>query len=246
MKDEKVILITGGGTGIGRETALRFAREGVHAAINYSRSVTEAEQTREDVESLGARGFCVKANVANDREVRDMVDAVIQEFGRIDILVNSAGTTDFVRHADLEGLKDEFWDRAFNVNVKGLFHSCRAVAGELRKRKGCIINITSLGGMTGLGSSIAYAASKAAAISVTRSLARVMAPEVRVNSLAPGIVLTRWVDGHQDHIDRGGGIPLERHATPQDVAETAWGVWANCPFITGQNIVIDGGRFIGV
>jgi 3-oxoacyl-[acyl-carrier protein] reductase len=132
-----------------------------------------------------------------------------------------------------------------DVNVKGLFFCSRAAAPELKKWKGCILNVTSVAGLTGLGSSIAYAASKAAAISVTKSLARVMAPEVRVNTVAPGIVQTRWVEGQEDHVARlAEGTPLGRVAVPDDVAEVAYSVIAHSHFVTGEVIKVDGGMFI--
>lgn len=245
MLKGRTALITGGGTGIGRSIALRLAREGVNVAINYSRSEREAHETQSEVEALGVRGIVCKADVANDEQVRAMVDNTIGEFGRLDILVNNAGVTYFVDQADLSGLKEEHWDRIMGVNVKGMFFCCRAGSDELRKRKGCIINITSVAGLTGLGSSIAYAASKAAAISLTKSLARVMAPEVRVNGIAPGIVKTRWVAGHDEHIRRyADGIPLGRIAGPEDVAEFAYALIAHSGFMTGQIVVVDGGVFI--
>jgi 3-oxoacyl-[acyl-carrier protein] reductase len=245
MLNGKTALITGAGTGIGRATALRLAREGVNLTINYSRSENEAQTTQKDCEALGVQSLLFQADVSNDEDVRQMVAKAIAEFGRLDFLVNCAGVTDFVDHQDLEGLKEAYWDRVMNVNVKGMFFCCRAAADEIRKRKGCIINITSVAGMNGLGSSIAYAASKAAAISVTKSLARVMAPEARVNGIAPGIVQTRWVDGHEDHVKRlGAGTPMGRVATPEDVAEMAFSIIAHAGFVTGQNIVVDGGMFI--
>ena len=245
MIDGKTALITGAGTGIGRATALRLAREGVNLTINYSRSQEEAQATQRDCEALGVQSLVYQADVASDERVRQMVAETIAKFGRLDILVNCAGVTDFVDHHDLEGLKEEYWDRVMNVNVKGMFFCCRAAADEIRKQKGCIINITSVAGMTGMGSSIAYAASKAAGISVTKSLARVMAPEARVNGIAPGIVQTRWVAGHEDHVKRlGEGTPLGRVATPEDVAEVVYSTIAHAGFITGQTIVVDGGMFI--
>jgi 3-oxoacyl-[acyl-carrier protein] reductase len=245
MLNGKTALITGAGTGIGRATALRLAREGVNLTINYSRSENEAQTTQRDCEALGVQSLLYKADVANDGRVRQMMAETITKFGRLDILVNCAGVTDFVDHHDLEGLKEEYWERVMNVNVKGMFFCCRAAADEIRRRKGCIINITSVAGMTGLGSSIAYAASKAAGISVTKSLARVMAPEARVNGIAPGIVQTRWVAGQEDHVKRlGEGTPMGRVATPEDVAEMVYSIIAHAGFVTGQTIVVDGGMFI--
>jgi 3-oxoacyl-[acyl-carrier protein] reductase len=241
----KSALITGAATGIGRSIALRLAQEGVNVMINYSRSEKEAYETKRDIESLGVQTALYRADVANDEQIREMVKEAINQFGQLDILVNSAGVTDFVDHDDLEGLKEEYWDRVMDVNVKGMFHCCRAAASELRKQRGCIVNINSIAGMTGLGSSIAYAASKAAAISVTKSLARVMAPEVRVNGIAPGIVQTRWVEGKEEHIKRlADGTPLGRVATPEDISEVAYSLIAHSHFVTGQNIIVDGGTLI--
>lgn len=245
MLKGKTALITGSATGIGRAIALRLAGEGVHVTINYSKSEKDAIETLQDVEALGVQSLLYKANVSDDQQVRQMVKETINKFGSLDILVNNAGVTDFVKHDDLEGLKEEYWDRVMDVNVKGLFFCCRAAAAELKRQKGCIVNVTSIAGKTGLGSSIAYAASKAAAISVTKSLARVMAPEVRVNGIAPGIVQTRWVAGQDDHIKRlAEGTPLGRVATPEDIAEVAYSLIAYSQFVTGQTVVVDGGMFI--
>lgn len=245
MLQGKTALITGGGTGIGRAIALLLARKGVNIALNYSRSEGDALQTQKEVKEHKVECHIYKANIAHDEEVRRMVNQVISDFGKLDILVNNAGMTRFVDHADLEGLKDEYWDEIFGVNVKGLFNTCRAAAEELKKQKGCIVNIASIAGMTGLGSSIAYAASKAAAISINKSLARVLAPDVRVNAVAPGIVQTRWVEGQDEHIERlAAGTPLRRIALPEDVAEIAYSLIAHADFVTGQTIVVDGGNFI--
>jgi 3-oxoacyl-[acyl-carrier protein] reductase len=240
-----VAVITGSATGIGKAIALRLAREGVHITINYSKSENEALETQKEIEALGVKCLLFKATVSDDVQVRQMIKETVDLFGRLDILVNNAGVTDFVSHDDLEGLKEEYWDRVMDVNVKGLFFCSRAAAVELKKQKGCIVNITSVAGLTGLGSSIAYAASKAAAISVTKSLARIMAPEVRVNSIAPGIVQTRWVEGQEDHIKRlAEGTPLGRIATPEDVAEVAYSLIAHSNFVTGEILKVDGGMFI--
>lgn len=245
MLKDKTALITGGGTGIGRAIALVLAEAGVNIALNYSRSEEEALKTCREVKDLGVRSEIYKGNVAADAEVKAMVSQVASDFGSLDILINNAGMTHFVDHGDLEGMKDEYWDEIFGVNVKGMFFCCRAAAEELKKNRGCIVNITSIAGLTGLGSSIAYAASKAAATSVTKSLARVLAPEVRVNAVAPGIVQTRWVEGKEEHIIKlAEGTPLGRIAEPKDIAEVVYSLIANAGFVTGQTIVVDGGNFI--
>jgi 3-oxoacyl-[acyl-carrier protein] reductase len=146
---------------------------------------------------------------------------------------------------DLEGLTSEIWDQIMDVNVKGLFSVCRAAAPHLKDTRGSIVNITSIAGITGMGSSIAYAASKAAAISVTKSLARVLAPEVRVNSVAPGIVMTRWVEGREAHVRKlGDNTPLGRCCNPEDVAAVVIPILVSASMMTGQTVIVDGGAFI--
>ncbi len=241
----KVALITGGGTGVGKGVALRLAKEGTNICINYAHSEKEAYEAKAEVEALGVKCNMYKADVSNDEEDKAMIAAILQDFGQLDILVNNAGRTHFVQHSDLDGMKSEYFDDIFALNVKGTFFMCRAAADALKKSHGVIINITSIAGVTGLGSSIAYAASKAAEISITKSLARVLAPEVRVIGVAPGIVLTRWVDGHADHIDKlAGETPLQKVAEPADIAQTVYALIAHADFVTGQNLIVDGGAFI--
>ncbi|MDD5944802.1 MAG: SDR family oxidoreductase [Clostridia bacterium] len=241
----KVALITGGGTGVGKGIALRLAKEGTNICINYAHSEKEAYEAKAEVEALGVKCAVYKADVSDDDQCRAMIAAVLKDWGQLDILVNNAGRTHFVDHSDLEGMKGEYFDDIFALNVKGTFFMCRAAADALKKAHGVIINITSIAGVTGLGSSIAYAASKAAEISITKSLARVLAPEVRVLAVAPGIVLTRWVEGRTGHIDKlAGETPLQKVAEPDDIAQTVYALIAHADFMTGQNIIVDGGAFI--
>ena len=241
----KVALVTGGGTGIGRAISIALAALSIDVAVNYSRSQQEALDTVAAIEKNGGKAVVVQANVAKDAEVRTMVQTVVEQFGQLDYLVNCAGTTVYVDMPDLEGLKPEYWDEIMDVNVKGLFSVCRAAAPHLKKTHGSIVNITSVAGDTGMGSSIAYAASKAAAISVTKSLARVLAPEVRVNSVAPGIVLTRWVEGREAHVKKlGEHTPLGRCCSAEDVADVAVPLLVNAAMMTGQTVVVDGGAFL--
>lgn len=242
MFEGKVALVTGGGTGTGKAVALGLAKMGVHIAINYSRSRDEAEETAAQIKGMGEKCLVVQADVSKDEQVRAMVESTVSQLGRLDYVVNSAGTTVFVELADLEGLKPEHWDRIIDVNVKGIFYVCRAASPHLKQAKGSIVNITSIAGLTGQGSSIAYAASKAAAISVTKSLARVLAPEVRVNSVAPGIILTRWVSGREEHVMKyGEGTPLGRVCSAEDVADVVIPLLTSASMMTGQTVVVDGG-----
>lgn len=245
----KVALITGGGTGIGRAIAHSFAREGAAVVINYSKSEAEALSTASELRSLGVQSSVAKADISSDRAVREMVNDVRRQWKRIDILVNNAGFTRFIDHANLEAMEEAIWDRIFAVNLKGLFFCCRAVAPIMKEQgSGRIINIASVAGLTGNGSSIAYCASKAGVISVTKSLARVMAPEVSVNAIAPGLIDTRWLDGVEraETMRRNfqNAALFKRVGTPEDVAEVALSMAADWSFVTGQVVVVDGGRTV--
>jgi 3-oxoacyl-[acyl-carrier protein] reductase len=172
-----------------------------------------------------------------------MVKQCIDEFGGIDVLVNNAGTTHFIAHTDLEAVTDRVWDDIIGVNVKGTFSCCRAAVPYLRERRGSIVNVTSVAGLQGYGSSIPYAASKAAINCMTQSLARAFAPEVRVNAVAPGPILTRWLADHQDMVEQlVRATPLGRAAQPEDIADVIWFLAKGTSLMTGQIVVVDGGK----
>lgn len=242
----RVALVTGSGTGIGRATALAFAREGADVVINYSRSEAEAHQTARDAAAQGVRALVQRADVSDDAAVRAMVRRTVDELGGLDILVNNAGTTYFVPLDDLEALTDEMWDRIFAVNVKGAFYCVRASVPAMRRRgEGLIVNVASIAGFTGQGSSMPYALSKAALINMTRTLARVLAPQIRVCAVAPGIVETRWVAGHEDHVRRyAADTPMQRPASAEDVANVIAAIATQATFLTGETVVVDGGRIM--
>ena len=242
--DGKVALVTGGGTGIGRATSLLLASEGADVAVNYSRSKTEAEATAADVRALGRNSIPIRADVAVESAVREMVDRVAEELGRLDILVNNAGTTVFVPLADLKALTDEAWDPVFDVNVKGAFYCARAAISRMPETGGQIVNVASIAGTTGQGSSIAYCASKAAMISLTKSLAISQAPRIRVNAVAPGVVNTRWVKGWDEFVRANReSTPLKRIAEPHDIANAILSLIIN-EYVTGHVMVVDGGKTI--
>ncbi len=243
---DRVALITGGATGIGRATALALARGGAHIAVNFSRSAAEAEETVAEVRALGRRAIAVQANVADEPVVRAMVDRVVGEFGRLDIVVNSAGTTRFIPFEDLAALTDEIWQEIMQVNLMGAFYTARAAGPHLiAQRQGAIVNVASMAGVYGYGSSLPYAVSKGALITLTKALARVFAPHnVRVNAVAPGVVQTRWVAGQEAFIEQARQLtPLGRVALPEDVAHTIRYL-VESDFIVGQVIYLDGGRTI--
>jgi 3-oxoacyl-[acyl-carrier protein] reductase len=239
----KLALVTGSACGIGRSAAYLLAGRGYNVVVNYSRSQSEAEETVDGVRSRGVEPLLVKANVGNDDSVKAMVAQSVSHFGRLDVLVNNAATTHFVPHTDLDGLTETVWDDILQVNLKGTFYACRAAMPHLKSSQGNIVNVASVAGIAGSGSSIAYSASKGAVITLTKSLARAFAPEVRVNAVAPGPVQTRWLADHQDLVEKAlEATPLKRAATPDDVAEAIAYLADVATLTTGQVLVIDGGR----
>ena len=239
----KAALVTGGGTGIGRATALLLADAGADVAVNYSRSVEEAEATAGEVRAKGRRAMAVQADVADDAAVRKMVSAVVAEFGRLDILVNNAGWTEFIPQNDFESVTEHTWQRTMAVNVQGAFQCIRAAAEPMRAQgAGVIVNVSSVAATFARGSSIPYCASKAALNVVTRMAARSLAPTIRVNAVAPGVVRTRWVEG-QDGFIRSAQMqtPFRRVAEPEDVAQAILALIERNDFVTGQILPVDGG-----
>jgi 3-oxoacyl-[acyl-carrier protein] reductase len=245
----RVAIITGGGTGIGRAVCVRLAKAGAAAVVvNYSRSVEEANATVTEIESLGAKAYAHRADVSAESQVVAMVDETVKRFGRLDVLVNNAGTTHFIPHSDLDALTDQVWDEILGVNLKGTFFCCRAAAPELRKHKGAIVNVASVAGHRAVGSSIAYGVSKAGILQLTRALALALAPDVRVNSVSPGQVSTRWFRqrfGDEATValetSIAEGTPLKAIATPDQVAHAVMVLVEN-DIVTGQDLVVDGGR----
>ena len=246
---DQVVVVTGGGTGIGRATCLLFARQGANVIVNFSRSEAEARSVVEEIEKLGRKAIAVRADVRRDEDVCKMFQITEAEFGKVDVLVNNAGMTHPVPALDLDNLTEEKWDDILGVNLKGTFFCSRAAIRLMRKQaqpSGQIINVSSIAATTGLGSSIAYAASKAAINNITKSMAISQAPEIRINAVAPGVVMTRWVEGWEKYtVPHRDATPLRRLAEPEDVAQAIFGLAIN-PFITGEILSVDGGRLLNV
>lgn len=240
---QRVALVTGSATGVGRACAVRFAKLGYAVAVNYSKSREDAEQTLQLVEAEGVPALLLQANIGDDTQVRNMVARTVETLGGLDVLVNNAATTHFVNHTDLEALTDAVWDDILNVNLKGTFYCCRAAMPHLKARHGNIVSVSSVAGLTGSGSSIPYCASKGALNTLTQSLARAFGPEVRVNAVAPGPILTRWLAGREAQIEKYLELaPLKRAADPEDVADVVLFLATGTTLTTGQVVVVDGGR----
>ncbi len=245
----KTAIVTGSAVGVGRATALDLARRGANVVINYARSEDEAREAVRLVEAEGARALLVRADVSKDAEVQAMVQQTAAAFGGLHILVNNAATTHFVAFPDLDGMKEEYWDDIFAVNVKGAFFAARAAAKVMRASGGgAIVNIASVAGQRAIGSSIAYAASKAALINMTVALARVLGTEIRVNCVAPGFIETRWLKtGLGDQIyeaakaDQSKRAPLKAVCKPDDVSQLVLSLIEGADMVTGQTVTIDGG-----
>ena len=244
---KKAALVTGSATGIGRSAVLALARAGYDVALNFSSSEAAARETAAQAHKVGAKTLLVRCDVSDEPGVRAMLKAAEQEFGRLDVLVNNAGATAAWKPRDLESLSLEDWDRVFAVNVRGLFQVTRAAVPLLRQSKGCIVNTASIVGLRPGPQPLPYAASKAAVINLTKTLAWNLGPEIRVNAVAPGWMEGDWMkrmlgDKYQDLMDkRAKATPLKRVLTADDVAETMMSLVQSNRFVTGEVIVIDGG-----
>ena len=249
MNDPKpAALVTGASTGIGRSAAIALAKNGYNVVVNYSRSEDAANMTAREVETAGARAVLYRCDVSDDDGVRAMLAAVEKEFGRLDALINNAGTTVDVPPASFEEMTVEAWNRVFSVNVLGVFLVTRAAVPLLRKSlNGCVVNTCSIAGLRPSAQPLPYAASKAAVANLTKTLANALGPKIRVNAVAPGWIEGEWMkrtlaenyDGLMAR--RAKSTPLKRCCTEDDVADSMLSLILHNRFVTGEIIIVDGG-----
>ena len=242
-----VALVTGASSGIGRAAAVALAEVGFDVAINYNRNEQAARESANLAQAKGAKALLFECDVSDDPSVRKMLAAVEREFGRLDGLVNNAGITTNVKPNDFDGMTAEEWDRVFAVNVRGVFQVTRAAVPLLKAARGSIVNTASIVGLRPGPQPLPYAASKAAVVSLTKLLALNLAPEIRVNAVAPGWIEGEWMermlkDKYEElFARRAKNTPLRRCATPDDVAEVIVNLLTSNRFVNGEIVVVDGG-----
>ncbi len=248
----KAAIVTGAGTGVGRATALQLADRGCSVLVNYSRSQEAAEAVAAEAEKRGVKALAFKADVSQDEQCVAMVREAERAFGQLDVLVNNAGYTKFVPHAQLDGLDADDWNRILNVNLVGPFQCSRAARELLRAGDdgGEIVMTSSVAGLAGTGSSIAYCASKAGLNNLTVTLARVLGPEIRVNAVAPGFIDGEWLAeglGEAYEAIKAGmeaKAPLNKVTTPEDIADAILSLITGTDLITGHVVPVEGGMLI--
>lgn len=248
-----VCIVTGSASGIGAASAVMLAGKGARVVVNYSKSEDAARATQKACTDAGGEALLVQADVAEDAACRRLAQAALERWGRIDALVNNAGATKFANHADLDALAAEDFQRIYAVNVIGTYQMVRACAPALKKSgRGAVVNVSSIAGKNGMGSSIAYAASKGALNTLTMSLARVLGPEIRVNAVCPGMVDTKWLrEGYGPRYAAiearyRQGTPLGRPGTPEEVAAVIVWLIEGADLITGDTIMVDSGMHMGL
>lgn len=245
----KVAVVTGSSSGVGRATAELLAALGVAVVVNYNRGAEAADEVVASIRSRGGQAIAVQADVRQDADCRRLIQSAVDEFGALHILVNNAGMTHFIAHDDLEAVTDEVWDDIIGANLRGVFNCSRAAAAHMRAAgEGAIVNVSSVAGAGGGGSSIPYAASKAGVNVITKSLARVLGPEIRINTIAPGFIEGRWLRGGLGEQTYEAGrkrlsetAPLRGVATPETCADAIIALIERNVFVTGQTITVDGG-----
>ena len=248
-----VCIVTGGGTGTGAACAVQLASKGCHVVVNYSRSEEQAYKTVEQCVAAGAEALAVRGDVSEDQDCRSIARITMDKWGRIDALINNAGITKFAAASDLDALDAEDFQRIYAVNVIGAYQMVRACVPSMKQSgHGVIVNISSISGVRGVGSSTAYIASKGALNAMTLALARALAPEIRVNAVCPGMIDPRWHSSRfntEDYAKFKAGyekaVPLGKAASADDVAEVALWLLEGAALVTGETILVDGGLHLG-
>ncbi|MGF1704026.1 SDR family oxidoreductase [Photobacterium makurazakiensis] len=241
----KLALVTGGSGGIGAAICQQLAQQGYQVLLTYHSNGEAASSVLDSLAGDGHQSY--QLNVSDSENIESLAASISRDNLGLDLLVNCAGTTQFVAHENLSGLDDELFDRIFQVNVRAPFAMVRAFQPMLKKKQGCVVNITSIAAQTAMGSNIAYCASKAAMENMTRSLARALAPEVRVMAVAPGLVDTEFVKGLDDawRNQQEQSTPLKRLADASEVAKAVVVAAEQMTFSTGTTLAVDGGRPLG-
>ena len=252
MSERKAAIITGSATGVGAATALGLAQRGYDVLINYSKSEPEAQASAAACRQAGADALLVRGDVAEDADCRALAEAALGRWGRIDALVNNAGITSFAGTANWDAIDAATLQRIYGVNVIGAFQMVRACTPHLKAAQGASVNVSSIAGSLGIGSSVGYIASKGAVNSLTLHLARVLAPDSRVNAVCPGMITTRWfVDGigaenfHKLKTQYEQTTPLGRACTAEDVAEAVIWLVDGARTVTGELVLLDSGMHLG-
>ncbi len=250
-----VVVVTGASTGLGRSIAVQTAERGAETVvINYARSADEAQETARLVEAAGAKAVLVQGDVASDEDCKNIA-AAARPFGRIDALFNNAGTTTFAAHGNMDAVSADDFLRLYSVNVVGAFQMVRAARPllEAGAQPGAVVMTASIAGVTGIGSSVPYAASKGALNTMTLSLARALAPKVRVNALCPGFIDTPWferglgADGAaRVRANAAANTPLQAASGPDDIAAAALFLASpHSRHVTGETLLVDAGSHLG-
>ena len=248
-----VCIVTGSATGTGAACAIQLTRKGARVVINYTKSVKDAQETLEKCKAAGTDAIVVQGDVAVDADCRKLAQAALDKWGRIDGLVNNAGITKFAAAADLDALTTEDFQRIYAVNVIGPYQMIRACVPAMKRQAAAsIVNVSSISGVMGIGSSTAYVASKGALNAMTLALARSLAPGIRVNAVCPGLIETRWhlsrfseEDYAKFKANYEKTVPLAKAASADDVAEVAVWLLEGAAQVTGETILVDGGLHLG-
>ena len=249
----KVAIVTGSATGVGAAAAIMLAQRGCNVVVNYTRSKAEAEETGRACQAHGAEVIVFQGDVAEEASCQGMAKAAIDKWGRIDYLINNAAKTKFNPYENLDGLTADDFLAIYKVNVVGAYQMVRAVAPHMKRAgRGSIVNNSSIGGVTGIASSMAYAASKAALNMMTQSLSLVLGPEIRINAIAPGAIQTRWLQGgmtgeqYQAFLKAAAEmVPLQVVPTAEQIAEALVWFLEGASVVTGEVLMVDAGLHCG-